>query len=228
MQLGFPWPLVESALLGDAAMDAAVPCVFRDGLMVGLVAEHPVFSAGEYRRAIDRRVARVLRTFRVAGLATAVLEIGGRHVGTLGSIVPTGRAFSTLAHVRVVFDGPAVSTMVVESGLVGCLTGSGARAVAGRRSSRMKVVCERAAERADLLKGDVSETYWARSWRLPPRLARLAVLLMAGVSPRVIGERLGLRLRSVRTYTETLLSRAGIHSHNELLSRALRDGRNPT
>jgi DNA-binding CsgD family transcriptional regulator len=227
MQFEFPWALVESALLGDESSGGVVPCTLRDGLLVDLVAEHPVISGAEYRRAVDRRVARVLRTFRVANFAAAVIELGGRHVGTLGSIVATGRAFSTLAHVRIGFDGPVVSTMVVESGLVGCLTGAGARTVSGRASQRMKVVCEPAAERTDLLTGDVSATYWARSWRLPPRLARLAVLLMAGVTPKVIAERLGLRLPSVRTYTERLLSRAGVHSHNELLSRALRDGQNP-
>jgi DNA-binding CsgD family transcriptional regulator len=223
MSQGFPWRDVKAALVGDGDADE-VPCSFRDALMLGLVTEPPAVTAEEFRRAVDRRALEFVRVSRGGTFATAVAMLRGRQVGTLGSIVPTGRAFSTLAHILVTVDGGKIRNIAVESGLVGELTGAGVRIARDPRPPVTRIVLPAAAERADLLAGDVEDTYWARAWRLPRRLARLAVLLMAGISPHVIGLRTGLSIRSVRTYTEQLLSRAGVHSRNELAPAALRDG----
>jgi DNA-binding CsgD family transcriptional regulator len=53
------------------------------------------------------------------------------------------------------------------------------------------------------------------------------VLLMAGVTPKEVGERLGITIKSARTYTEQLFVLAGVHGRNELASAALRDGKHP-
>lgn len=227
MQSSFPWSVVEESLLGGTGSEAAVPCMFHDALMLDLVAGHPPISGHDYRRAVDRRTIRALSSFQTRELAIAVVELAGRHVGTLGSIVPTGRAFSTMAHVSIRYQSGSIVSLSVESGLVGHLTGSGVRVVPGRVPCLGGVVFEAAADRTNLLEGDVADTYWARAWRLPPRLARLAVQLMAGISPKTISLRSGLSLRSVRTYTEELLARAKVHSRNELAIAALRVGSVP-
>jgi len=226
MEQGFPWSLVEDALLGEHRADVRVPCVFRDASMLGLALASPAisFSHDAYRAAFDRRALERVRALRVGNFATAVVSLSGRQIGVLGTIVPTGRTFSAFAHVVVRFDGANVQSLTVESGLVRKLTACGVRR---RTESQSELVVSPAAERADLLEGDASATYWARNWRLPPRLARLAVLLMAGLSPRAVGERTGLSLRSVRTYTEDLFALAGVHCRSELGPRALRDGLAP-
>ena len=220
------WSLIESALVGSGVTDG-VPCTFVEALMPGLVAEHPLIMGEQFRRAVDRRALEPLRRFHTRNFAGALAILRGRQVGTLGSIVPTGRAFATLAHVMMSFEGGRVRGITVESALVSELTGCAIR-VRGDREPRVReLVVPAAAERSDLLAGDVEATYWARAWRLPPRLARLAVLLMAGLSSSVISRRAGLSIRSVRTYTEDLLARAGLHSRNELALAALRDGSVP-
>jgi DNA-binding CsgD family transcriptional regulator len=226
MERDFPWSLVEQALLEGSRTRVQVPCVFRDASMLGLVAASPVvsFSHDEYRAAIDRRALRRVRALRLSNLATAVVSLSGRQIGVLGVIVPTGRTFSTFAHVVARFDGAEVESVAIESGLVRELTGFG---VQSRPDGETELVLSTAAERADLLEGDASATYWARKWRLPPRLARLAVLLMAGLSSREVGVRTGLSLRSVRTYTQELFALAGVHCRSELGPRALRDGLAP-
>jgi hypothetical protein len=223
MEPGFPWSLVEDALLGEPRAGVRVPCVFRDASMLGLALASPAvsFSHDDYRAAFDRRAVQRVRALRVKNFATAVVSLSGRQIGVLGAIVPTGRTFSTFAHVVVRFDAAGVQSLAVESGLVRKLTACGLRS---RAQSESELAVSSAAERADLLEGDASATYWARNWRLPPRLARLAVLLMAGLSPRAVGERTGLSLRSVRTYTEELFALAGVHCRSELGPRALRDG----
>jgi DNA-binding NarL/FixJ family response regulator len=85
----------------------------------------------------------------------------------------------------------------------------------------------RAGDRADLLSGDASATRWARHWRLPPRLARLAILLVAGVVPTDIAGRLGISVRSARAYTEALFQLAGVTSRNQLHVAMLRAGKPP-
>jgi DNA-binding CsgD family transcriptional regulator len=223
----FPWPLIEAMLVGAGPAPAPFPCVFRDASMLGLVAESEPISDAEYRRATDQRTLHPVRSFQSGGVAVAVCVLAGRHVGTLGSVIPTGRAFSTLAHVVVPATGARGAPIVVESALLGQLTASGVELSPTPGVHPGRVVWRLAAERRDLLEGHVSASYWARAWQLSPRLARLAVLLMAGISPRSIGERLGLSIRTVRTYTEELLARAGLHSRNELGPAALRDGAAP-
>lgn len=224
MKVGFPWSLIEPALVGRPSSVADVPWTFRDASMLGLVAETPVISYDEFQRAIDRRTLRRVRSLRERDVATAVVVLSGRQIGALGTIVPTGRTFSALAHVVVRLDGSEVRGVVVEAGLVRELTACGVRMLMKAQPELSLIT---AAERADLLDGDASATHWARAWRLPPRLARLAVLLMAGLSPRAIAERARLSLHSVRSYTEELFARAGVHCRSELAPAALRDGSAP-
>jgi DNA-binding CsgD family transcriptional regulator len=188
------------------------------------VGEEQQFSGEEYGRAVDQRSFEIVRRFRTRDFAAAVVRLKGRQVGTLGSIVPTGRSFEALGHV-LISEKPA--GVIVQSGLAGHLTASGIRLESSSRSGVARVTHMAAAERGDLLDGDVSATYWARAWGLPLRLARLAVMLMASLSPQVIAERSRLSLRSVRTYTEALFARARVHSRSELALAALRDGHAP-
>jgi len=219
---------VLARVLGDGGHGLpSTPCTFRDASLLGLVGEALDVSDADYRRAVDQRHFRVVRRFCTRELATAVVLLEGRQVGTLGSIVPTGRTFSALAHVVVALERGSAVSMVVESGLLGHLTSSGVRIVSSSRQGVARLERTAASERPDLLDGDAGATYWAKAWELPPRLARLAVLLMAGLSPRAIGARARLSLRSVRTYTETLFQRASVHSRSELAFAALRDGHAP-
>ena len=226
-QSPFPDQVLERALGDDGADPPSTPCTFRDASLLGLLGEELDVSNQEYRAAVDQRGFRVVRRFCTRELATAVVLLEGRQVGTLGSIVPTGRTFSALAHVVVALERGAAVSVVVESGLLGHLTSSGVRFVPSSRPGIARLERPAASERPDLLAGDAGATYWARAWGLPPRLARLAVMLMAGLSPRAIGTRARLSLRSVRTYTETLFQRARVHSRSELVLAALRDGRAP-
>lgn len=223
----FPERLLERALGPSDDDPPSAPCDFRDASLLGLVGEQLRISGGEYRGAVDRRRMRVVRKFCTRRFASGVLVLQGRQIGTLGSIVPTGRAFSTLAHVLLVLEGSSVVRMVVESGLMSDLTASGVRVVPPSSDGVARLTRVAACERVDLLDGDAGATFWARAWGLPPRLSRLAVMLMAGLSPQAIAERAGLSLRSVRTYTEALFARAGVHSRNELALAALRAGRPP-
>lgn len=223
----FPDRVLERALGDDIRDPPSTPCVFRDASWLGLVGEELDVSNEEYRRAVDQRRFRVIRRLCTREHATAVVLLEGRQVGTLGSIVPTGRTFSVLSHVVVALESGAATSVVVESGLLGHLTSSGVRFAPASCRDTPRLERLAASERPDLLDGDAGATFWARSWGLPPRLARLAVMLMAGLSPRAIGARARLSLRSVRTYTETLFERAGVHGRGELVLAALRDGRAP-
>jgi DNA-binding CsgD family transcriptional regulator len=222
-QAPFPDRVLERALGDDEP--PSTPCTFRDASLLGLVGEELDVSNEEYRGAVDQRRFRVIRRICTPDHATAVVLLEGRQVGTLGSIVPTGRTFSALAHVVVALERGSATSVVVESGLLGHLTSSGVRFVPASRTGVARFSRLAASERPDLLDGDAGATYWAQAWGLPPRLARLAVMLMAGLSPRAIGARARLSLRSVRTYTETLYQRASVHSRGELVLAALRDGR---
>jgi DNA-binding CsgD family transcriptional regulator len=52
-------------------------------------------------------------------------------------------------------------------------------------------------------------------------------LLLSGLPLNEISGRLGLSLKSVRTYTEQLFERASIQSRSQLAPAALRDGVSP-
>jgi len=74
---------------------------------------------------------------------------------------------------------------------------------------------------------EAAATPWARRWRLPPRYARVAALLLQGYSDKDIAGSLGLGLTSVRTYAKEVLALAGVCSRGELIRAAmatLRDG----
>jgi DNA-binding CsgD family transcriptional regulator len=180
----------------------------------------------DYRRAIDERSFAIVKAFQDERQATARITVKGRQVGTLGSIVATGRRFSTFAHVAIPLDRSCKSPITINLWLAPVLAFS-ARLLADGSQSRPTLSFLNAAARSDLLDGEIDATYWARRWRLPPRLARLAVLLMAGVTPKEVSGRLGITIKSARTYTEQLFVLAGVHSRNELARAALRDGDHP-
>jgi DNA-binding CsgD family transcriptional regulator len=69
---------------------------------------------------------------------------------------------------------------------------------------------------------DAPMTPWARRWGLQPRHARLAALLMQGLSDKEIAERLGLEYTTVRTYVKELFVLARVHSRHELVNAALK------
>jgi DNA-binding CsgD family transcriptional regulator len=218
--------ILERAL-SDGPENAGVPCRFRDGSLLAIAGEELEVSDAEYRSAVDRRRVRVVRRISTPNFAQAVVWLEGRQVGSLGCIVPTGRAFSSFAHVIVTLERGAAVGLIVESGLIGALTGASVGVVASSAERGASVIRTRPSERADLLNGDAVDTFWAKAWNLPPRLARLAVLLMAGLPLESIRVRTELSLRTVRTYTEALFARAGVHSRSELALAALRAGRAP-
>jgi len=224
-----PAAVLDAALerfLGDGVDDGSDTCCdFRDASLLGLSGNELQFSSEDYRRAVDQRGFEIVRRFGVRDFAAAVVRLKGRQVGTLGPIVPTGRSFVALGHVLVSRKRDAPVDIVVQSDLIGHLTASGLRVIPSNEQGVARLTQIAAAERGDLLDGDVGATYWARTWGLPLRLARLAVLLMTSLSPLVISERSQLSLRSVRTYTEALFARAKVHSRSELVLAALRDGR---
>jgi len=70
---------------------------------------------------------------------------------------------------------------------------------------------------------DAHRTTWARRWKLPPRLARVAAEMARGRSDKEIADVLGLSFNTVRTYGRQLYRAAGVHSRAALL-RAMHAG----
>lgn len=62
---------------------------------------------------------------------------------------------------------------------------------------------------------------WAARWRLAPRHARVAALVMRGLSDKEIARETGLSFTTVRTYVKAVLRAAGVHNRVELLRAAL-------
>jgi DNA-binding CsgD family transcriptional regulator len=216
-----PWDALEG-ILSDSGKDSRGlrPCVIQGGWLGAQL------DSDEYRRAFDQRRFTVVNAFHTGRQAVARITVEGRQIGTLDSIVATGRRFSTFAHVSIPGDPSEREAIVVDLSLGHALT----RWVVpfGRDDELVVTVCSTsAASSGDLLDGDPDATHWARRWGLPPRLSRLAVLLMAGVTPKECAERLQITVKSVRTYTERLFALAGVHRRNELVSAVLRDGRHP-
>ena len=58
--------------------------------------------------------------------------------------------------------------------------------------------------------------------RLPPRLDKIAKLVIAGLTDKQIASRIGLTFSTVRTYVRQIYRRCGVHSRVELV-HALRD-----
>ncbi len=128
---------VLEQVLGEGIEEPArIPCLFRDASLLGLVGEEQQFSGEEYGRAVDQRSFEIVRRFRTRDFAAAVVRLKGRQVGTLGSIVPTGRSFEALGHV-LISEKPAGA--IVQSGLAGHLTASGIRLESSSRSGVARV-----------------------------------------------------------------------------------------
>lgn len=172
-----------------------------------------------YRRAVDHRHVSVLRCVASEHKQIGAVLLEGRHVGTLGTVVATGRSFSCLAHVCVEGD-----EVVIESNLLASLIGIEPHVLPADASGFRTI---RAATRSDLLEGDPEATYWARAWNLSPYLARVAVLLIAGCSVSTIAHILGVTSKTARTYIERVLRNAGLGSVAALPLAALERGREP-
>lgn len=216
-----PWDALEGILSESGkARRRLRSCVILGGWMGGQI------DRDEYRRAIDQRRFTVVKASRTGRQAVARVTVEGRQVGTLGSIVATGRRFSTFAHVSIPCDPSEQKAITIYLWLGQVLTLSGVL-VDRNDETGLKVCSTSAASRGDLLDGDPDATHWARRWHLPPRLSRLAVLLMAGITPKEVAERLQITVKSVRTYTERLFALAGVHSRNELANAVLRAGKYP-
>jgi len=67
---------------------------------------------------------------------------------------------------------------------------------------------------------DAQEVPWTRQLKLPPRLARVAALLLTGAPDREIAKRLRITHESARTYSKLVLRRAGVSSRADLARRA--------
>ena len=63
---------------------------------------------------------------------------------------------------------------------------------------------------------------WALYYKLPPRLARVAALIMQGLTDKEIAVKLDLELQSVRTYVKELFARIQVHSRGELTAKVFR------
>lgn len=66
------------------------------------------------------------------------------------------------------------------------------------------------------------ETSWATRWRLSPRHARVARLMVSGMCDKEIAGELDLSFHTIRTYARQLYRAAGVHSRGEL-ARVIRD-----
>jgi DNA-binding CsgD family transcriptional regulator len=54
---------------------------------------------------------------------------------------------------------------------------------------------------------------------MPPRLAQILELLLAGESPKAIARRVGLSLWTVREHVQRLYRRLGVSGRDELMAR---------
>ncbi len=169
-------------------------------------------TVSEYHHAVDQREVRVFARFENGATAVIVAEASGRHVGSLGNLLATGRRFSTLVHVISVGSKQSVA---IASGLPRALLVDGVRSLS-------RASTESARDQAsDVLDCETDFTLWARAWSLPPRLAKVSALLICGMQPEFVAKSLGLTLKSTRTYIEALLLKAGVASRAELPLAAL-------
>lgn len=225
-----PWGALPSIFgLGPVDVQAAdALCVFEEIFSPEPGASWLSVSAREYHGAVDRRRIDVVAQLGVPAEGPCVARIHGRQVGTLGTVIATGRSFSTLAHILVDAKAGSLTEVRLVCDFVSQLTGSGLRLISTNEGQRIRMLDVRAADRVDLLAGDPESTYWARTWRLAPRLARVALLLIAGLPPSEVARRLEISIKSARTYAELLFEKAGVSSRNELHAAILRAGRPPT
>lgn len=184
-----------------------------------------VATVADYRHAVDDRDVSVESHVRSPELSITTFAVSGRHVGTLGSAIPTGRRFSTFVVAVLSQNDSHSPSLQIQCGVLAELTQLGFQW--SETAQTFEPCLSIAAQRNDLLDGQPEVTLWAKSWQLPRRLARLAVLLMAGVPIPRLAERLTLSVKSVRTYTEQLFERAGIRSRSELPLAALQAGKRP-
>ena len=66
------------------------------------------------------------------------------------------------------------------------------------------------------------ESRWAREWALPRRQARVAALMIQGLTDRDIADQLCLTIATVRTYTRLVLAAAGVSNRTALVIAAFR------
>ncbi len=207
-----------ASLLGDAPCDAnsaEIQCSFEETTPT---CPRPLqLSVGRYRHVVDQRNLELLEVPDGTESTHLLGVLSGRQVGSLGRVVATGRSFSILVHVTLAPGGREVH---VAGDLISSLTSQGQRLTA-ERPVLLDFVSPRASERPDLLECEPEATHWARAWGLSPRLASLAVALMGGMTPAEIAAQFGISEKSVRTYTERLFERAGIHSRGQLRNAAL-------
>lgn len=208
---------------GDAAAEEA-SLVIRAPPILPRPLHQPLALAGEitvavYRHAVDRRNVSVVRCVSSEGKQIGAVLLEGRHVGTLGTVVPTGRAFSCLAHICSQDD-----EVVIESSFLANLIGIDVHSLSPDASGFRTI---KAATRSDLLAGEPEATYWARAWNLSPYLARVGVLLIAGCSVSTIAKALRITSKTARTYIERVLRNAGMGSVAALPLAALEQGRDP-
>lgn len=70
------------------------------------------------------------------------------------------------------------------------------------------------------------ETAWARRWKLPPRHARVAALLLRGLTDKEIAVELDRSVNTVRTYVRQVFRSVDVHGRAELV-RVLRSPTEP-
>jgi DNA-binding CsgD family transcriptional regulator len=221
MSLADPWPAIEQVLGARAGVQVGP---FETAVVESGFTRVPI---QEYRDAMDRRRLVPLHQGGDALSWVGLARLEGRQVGTLGSIVATGRSVSAFAHVRLSMRRGELGKLTIESNLVGCLTLLGMSQEEMTISFRVALPGHPTVVRSDLMQGEPWETFWAKRLRLPPRLSRLAVLLVAGTSQATIARELRVSPKSVRKYTERLFALSGISNRSQLAASLLEHGRQP-
>ncbi len=173
----------------------------------------PILSPRLYHHAVDQREVRVLESFNRTDSQLVLATVRGRHVGSLGAVVPYGARFETFVHALALPTG-----IEIHGSLPRALLSDGVASLRIRTepSSLVRPSVH------ELLNAEVEATKWSRAWALPSHLARLCLFLMDGWRPPAIADALCLSNQTVKTYVERLFARTRISSRTELPLAALR------
>jgi len=174
--------------------------------------------------AIGERTVRIVAEVVAGAQATVVFEFRGQHVGTFLGIVPTGRMVLVSGSVCCRFARGRIVEAWVRWDVVSLLARLGV--VTGLQPWITGTArAPKARDRGDLVAGRPQDTLWAKRWKLSPRLARTAVLAMAGLAAKEAAARLGVSAWTIRTYLREIYALAGVCRRTELLLSAAENGK---
>lgn len=186
--------------------------------MIGV--RRAVFAMSEHARGFERAPCRKAASHRPVRLSSLVVQVQVKET--------TPATLSLLTDLVQGFRRPAL--FGTEQGALLCMNAAAVRRIAHAPSATEDVIPadwpRRLTLQVDghtfhLVAPDPSEGATSLP-SLPPRLAKIAKMVIAGSTDKQIASRTGLSFSTVRTYVRQIYRRFGVHSRVELV-HAMRD-----